>query len=60
MTLWEIGKFREGWVSANTSKDSGKPEITEEEFERLMAVEITESEEEVSPDAFFESMKARQ
>lgn len=60
MTLWEIGKYREGWVSANTTKDTNKSEITEEEFERLMAVEITDSEEEVSSDAFFEIIKARQ
>jgi hypothetical protein len=59
MTLWEIGKLREGWVAANSPpKKPGDPvapeELTDEEFARLMAVEIVETNEVIS---FDEAMK---
>ena len=63
MTLWEIGKLREGWVSANTSKKEDGPKAgyaSEEEFEAIMAMEINEAEDEGSFADFMESEKARQ
>ena len=61
MTLWELGKFREGWVSANTTKK--EPDKTgyasEEEFEAIMAMEIKELDEEGSFDDFMKDEKAR-
>jgi hypothetical protein len=60
MSLWEIGKMREGWIKANSPPTKDKAEITEAEFASLMAKEIDESEEEISADEFFESIKARQ
>ena len=62
MTLWEIGKLREGWVSANTSKKDDKAAgyASEEEFEAIMAMEINEAEDtEGSITDFMESEKAR-
>lgn len=60
MTLWEFGKWREGWVSANTTKKAEKAEaVSEEEFEELMAMEINEGEE-ASFDDFYNDEKARQ
>ena len=60
MTLWEIGKVREGWVNANTpKKDEGQKEITEDEFEKLMAMEIEETDEELSIDDIFGKQKPR-
>lgn len=60
MSLWEIGKMREGWVKANSPPTKDKAEITEAEFAELMAREINDSEEEISADEFFESIQARQ
>lgn len=61
MTLWEIGKLREGWVSANTSKKDDKAAgyASEEEFEAIMAMEINEADE-GSIEEFLKDEKARQ
>ncbi|WP_295217333.1 hypothetical protein [uncultured Brevundimonas sp.] len=53
MSLWEIGKLREGWVAANSlPKKEGEPvaakDLTDEEFAKLMAVEIVDSDQVIS------------
>lgn len=61
MTLWEIGKVREGWIAANTTSKKDEQSggyATEEEFETIMAMEINEAED-GSFDDFLKSEKAR-
>ena len=62
MTLWEIGKLREGWVKANSpskKEDATPAAVSEEEFHQIMAMEINEGEE-GSVDDFIKQQKARQ
>lgn len=66
MTLWEVGKYREGWVKANTppEKEKTKPDATyfsEEEFEAAMNQTFVETGETGTMEDFIgANEKARQ
>lgn len=62
MSLWQIMKYRQGFINANTAKseeDQAKAEMaamSDDDFFAAMEVEIVEGEE-IAEDAFIVAMK---